>query len=145
VASLLGGRLRGTLDSMNTVPEPPFLLDSARVLMYTETGGGDTYTGKITVHANGKWLEPVPRLAICENLVGGDILLFHCDGSWNVLAAGGGRTLEEVKRTAERAYSGVSAKWVTYRSLTPDEVAEVEAEREELKGLAAQLPTNEGE
>jgi hypothetical protein len=125
---------------MSTVSEPPFLLDSARVLMYAETGGRDTYSGKITVHANGKWLEPVPRMAICEDLVDGDILLFHCDDSWNVLAAGGGKTLDDVKHTAERAYTGISARWVDYRPLTPTELAELEAERLELRVLAAQLP-----
>ena len=125
---------------MSTVPEPPFLLDSARVLMYAETGGRNTYTGKITVHANGRWLDPVPRLAICEDLVDGDILLFHCDDSWNVLAAGGGKTLEDVKNTAERAYAGVSAKWVNYRALTATELAELEAERQELRVLSAQFP-----
>jgi len=130
---------------MSTVPEPPFLLDSARVLMYVETGGRDTYTGKITVHANGKWLDPVPKLAICEDLVDGDILIFHCDDSWNVLAAGGAETVEDAKHTAERAYAGVSAKWVPYRSLTSDEAAELEAERQELRVLATQLPSTEGE
>lgn len=130
---------------MSTVPEPPFLLDSARVLMYAETGGRDTYTGKITVHADGGWLDPVPRLAICEDLVDGDILLFHCDDSWNVLAAGGGKTLEDVKHTAERAYAGVSAKWMNYRSLTAAELAELEAEREELRVLSAQFPITKGE
>lgn len=68
-------------DSMSTVPEPPFLLDGARVLMYAETGGRNTYTGTIAVQANGIWIEPVPRLAICEGLVDGDILMFYCDES----------------------------------------------------------------
>jgi hypothetical protein len=113
--------------------------------MYAETGGRNTYTGRLTVHANGAWLEPVPRLAICENLVDGDILIFHCDESWKVLAAGGAKTVEDAKHTAERAYSGVSAKWVTYRTLTPDEAAELEAVRQELRVLAAQLPNTEGE
>ena len=88
--------------------------------MYAETGAPASYTGRITVHANGRWLEPVPRLAICEDLVDGDILIFHCDEAWNVLAAGGAKTTDEAQRTAEIAYSGISARWVTYRSLTFD-------------------------
>lgn len=129
---------------MTNVAEPPFLLDSARVTMYAETGGRDCYTGKITVYAEGRWLDPVPRLAICEDIVDGSILIFHCDDSWNVLAAGGAKSLEDAQRTAEREYSGISSKWVAYRSLTPDELAELETERQELKSLMAQLPPEGG-
>ena len=129
---------------MTTIAEPPFLLDSARVVMYVETGGAASYTGRITVHADGRWLEPVPRLAICEDLVDGDILIFHCDESWNVLAAGGAKSIEDAQRTAESAYSGITSKWVPYRTLTTSEVAELEAEREELRLLARQLPQPKG-
>jgi hypothetical protein len=83
---------------MTNIAEPPFLLDSARVVLYAETGGSASYTGRITVHADGRWLEPVPRLAICEDLVDGDIFIFHCDDSWNVFAAGGASPL----RTPDR-------------------------------------------
>lgn len=129
---------------MANVAEPPFLLDSARVVMYAETGGAHAYTGRITVHAGGRWLDPVPRLAICEDLVDGDILIFHCDDSWNVLAAGGAKSIEEAQRTAEAAYSGITSRWVAYRGLTANELAELEAEREELRVLAKQLPKPRG-
>ena len=112
--------------------------------MYAETGAPASYTGRITVHANGRWLEAVPRLAICEDLVDGDILIFHCDQSWNVLAAGGAKSIDEAQRTAETAYSGISSRWVPYRSLTPSELAELEIERQELRVLAKQLPTSSG-
>jgi hypothetical protein len=128
---------------MANVAEPSFLLDSARVVMYAETGGRTSYTGKLTVHANGQWLDPVPRLAICEDLVDGSTLIFHCDDSWKVLAAGGAKSVEDAQHTAELAYSGISSKWVVYRPLTPSEVAELEAERQELRLLADQLPTGE--
>jgi hypothetical protein len=133
-----------TLDSMTTIAEPPILLDSARVVMYAETGGSASYTGRITVHAGGHWLEPVPRLAICEDLVDGDILIFHCDESWNVLAAGRAKSVEDAQRTAESAYSGITSKWVPYRALSANEVAELEAGREELRLLAKQLPQPKG-
>ena len=129
---------------MTTVAEPPFLLDSARVIMYAETGGSASYTGRITVHAGGRWLEPVPRLAICEDLVDGNIFIFHCDDSWNVLAAAGAKSVEDAQRTSESAYSGITSKWLPYRALTPREVAELEAEREELRLLAKQLPQPKG-
>ena len=130
---------------MANIVEPPFLLDSARVLMYAETGGRASYTGKITVHADGKWLDPVPRLALCEDLVDGDILLFHCDETWNVLAAGSAKSLDEAKQTAEAAYSGITAKWVAYRPLTPAEASDLAAEREELRRLWRDLPKPDGD
>jgi hypothetical protein len=129
---------------MTTIAEPPFLLDSARVVMYAETGGSASYTGRITVHADGRWLEPVPRLAICEDLLDGDILIFYCDDSWNVQAAGGARSVEDAQRTAEAAYSGITSKWLPYRALTANQVAELETERAELRLLAKQLPQSKG-
>jgi hypothetical protein len=129
---------------MNNVAEPPFLLDSARVIMYAETGGKASYTGKITVHADGRWLDPVPRLAICEDLVDGTTLIFHCDEHWNVLAAGGAKTVEDAKQTAELAYSGISSKWMTYRPLTSSEMAQLEGERKELQAIAARFPIEGG-
>lgn len=62
-----------------------------------------------------------------------------------MLAAGGAKTVNDATHPAERAYSGVSAKWVVYRSLTPDEATELEAERRKLRVLAAQLPSTKGE
>ncbi len=130
---------------MATIAEPPFLLDSARVVMYAETGGPTSYTGKITIHANGNWLDPVPRIAICEDLVDGDILIFHCDDAWNVLAAGGAKSISEAQRTAETAYSGISSNWVNYRPLARTEAAELETEREELRRLWRDLPRLDGD
>lgn len=130
---------------MTNLEEPPFLLDSARVVMYAETGERTSYTGRITVYRSGELLDPVPRLAICEDLVEGRWLLMHCDVSWNVLAAGFAKSVAEAQRTAERAYSGVSAKWISYRALTPPEQAQVEEERQHLRILAKQIPNAEGD
>jgi len=69
------------------------------------------HTGKQTLYVDGQPLGPVPRLAICQNLGDGAINLFHCDESWGVLGASGGDTAEETKRSAERAYKGITQKW----------------------------------
>jgi len=128
---------------MNTSAHPPFLLDSARVLMYADTGGSKAYTGRITVHVGGKSLGPVPRLAICEELVEGRILLMHCDASWNVLAAGFAASTEAARDTAEGGYAGISSKWNQCRDLNAAELAEVHELRRSLREAAAQLPTDE--
>ena len=129
---------------MANIAEPPFLLNSARVVMYADTGLPTSYTGRITVHAGGRLLDPVPRLAICEDLVGGQFLLMHCDALWNVLAAGFAKSAGDAQHTAERAYSDVSSKWVPYRALTPPEVAQVEEERQHLRVLAKHVPNAGG-
>ena len=95
------------------IEQPPPVLDCARVIEYAEVDASVRYTGRITVYVDGKELGPVPRLAICENMDdASDLLLFYCDREWNVLGAGGGPSLEAVRETAERAYSGISAKWL---------------------------------
>lgn len=129
---------------MTNVAEPPFLLNSARVVMYAVTGGSASYTGRITVYASERLLDPVPRLAICEDLVGGRYLLMHCDDSWNVVAAGFANSVADAQHTAERAYSGVSSKWVPYRALSPAELAEVEETRTHLRLLEKEIPNASG-
>src|SRR5262245_32668978 len=125
---------------MSNITEPPFLLDSARVLMYAETGGRDSYTGRITVHLGDKSLGPVPRVAICEDLVEGRILIMRCDVSWNVLAASFSSSVDEAIASSEREYRGISSKWTRYRALTSSEAAEVGEKRRTLRKLAAKYP-----
>jgi hypothetical protein len=68
----------------------------------------------------------------------------HCDDSWNVLAAGFSGSIADAQHTAERAYSGVSSKWVLYRALSPVELAQVEEERTHLRQLAKEIPNDNG-
>ena len=94
---------------------PPPVLDCAHVLEYAEVDASVKYTGRITVYVDRKELGPVPRLAICENMDKASeatLFLFYCDSEWNVLGAGGGASLAAVRENAEKAYAGISAKWV---------------------------------
>jgi len=95
-----------------TMTEPPYVLDSARVLAYAVLDQTVSYTGRISVYVGGKLLPPVPRLAICENLAReGDFLLCYCTETWEVLGVGGYESFELAKQRAEIAYTGVSDKW----------------------------------
>jgi len=51
---------------------------------------------------------------LAQNLSGDlkDILIFHCDDKWSVLGVSGGPTLKEARERAERAYEGITAKWI---------------------------------
>ena len=95
------------------IDQPPPVLDSARLLEYAEVDASVKYTGRIMVYVDGAELGAVPRLAICENMRGEpDTLLFYCDASWNVLAAGGYSSVREARASAETSYAGISRNWV---------------------------------
>jgi hypothetical protein len=93
---------------------PPPVLDGAWVIAYAILDGTVQWTGKQTLFVGEKELGPVPRLALCKNLSGGltDVLVFHCNEQWEVLGVSGGATLEAAKASAERAYRGITSKWV---------------------------------
>jgi hypothetical protein len=94
------------------IDEPPPVLDCARVIEYAEVDESVKHTGRITVYVEGKELGPVPRLAICQNSDEAGVLLFYCDNEWNVLGAGGAPSVEAAREYAEKAYSGISEKWL---------------------------------
>ena len=116
---------------MNIVAtEPPFVLGSARVVVFAILDESVTFTGKITVYVNGELLGQVPRLAVCENLVqDDDFLLYYCDEGWNVLGISAFPSAEAAMRKAERGYIGVTEKWRSNRQLSKRELAFVEEVR----------------
>jgi len=93
---------------------PPPVLDMARVIAYAFVDDSVQWTGRQTLLVGGKQLGPVPRLALCQNVSGGlrDILVFHCNNEWDVLGVSGGETIEAAKASAERAYRGITQKWI---------------------------------
>ena len=92
---------------------PPFL-DMSRVIAYAVLDSTVQCSGKQTIFVDGKLLGPVPKLALCENLGGDlkDILVFHCNDDWTVLGVSGAKPIEDAKASAERAYRGITPKWV---------------------------------
>ena len=93
---------------------PPPALCFARVLAYAVVDSSVEFTGRTTMYVDGKELGAVPRLALCQNIDAEDeIVLFHCDESWNVLAAGGtATTLQDAKADAAISYRGIDRKWI---------------------------------
>ena len=96
---------------------PPPVLDRARVIAYALVDESVQWTGCQTLFVGGKELGPVPRLALCQNVSGvlKYILIFHCNEQWEVLGCGGGDTIDAAKASAERAYRGITAKWIETR------------------------------
>jgi hypothetical protein len=109
-------------DPMDDTTAPPPVLDMARVIAYAIVDSSAIWTGRQTLFVGNQLLGAVPRLALCQNLKEGDtdILLFHCDSNWHVLGAIGAPTIEEAKARAERAYKGISEKWI-HKDTTPEE------------------------
>jgi hypothetical protein len=99
---------------MGTHAAPPPVLDMARVIAYAFVDGSVQWTGRQTLFVNKEKLGPVPRLALCQNVSGDlrDILVFHCNEEWDVLGVSGADTLEAAKASVERAYGGITAKWI---------------------------------
>jgi hypothetical protein len=99
---------------MDTASAPPPVLDMARVIAYAFVDNSVQWTGRQTLFVGGQKLGPVPRLALCQNVSGElrDILLFHCDEQWDVLGVSGAETIEAAKASAERAYRGITPKWI---------------------------------
>jgi hypothetical protein len=101
---------------------PPPVLDSAHVLRYAIVDESVTFTGKLHLYAGDQRVGAVPHLAICQDLHTNDLMLFHCDSEWDVIAvqAWNGPAAEPVSSTeeiverAEQYYSGLSRRWVAH-------------------------------
>ena len=94
------------------------MLGNAWVLEYAILDESVTYSGHSSLFVGTedgvlKELGPVPCLAIAQELETGAIMLLHCDQEWGVLGLGGNyESVSEAKAKAERAYHGVSVRWV---------------------------------
>ena len=93
--------------------QPPPLLDSAKVLKYAIVDSSVEFTGRLCLYVDGKLLGKVPKLAICQNYKAKDYLLLFCNKKWKVLGVAGYKSIKETKEKAERAYKGITKKWVT--------------------------------
>lgn len=99
---------------------PPPVLAGARVLEYAIVDETVIFTGRLELHNDGERLGPLPRLAICQAFDSEELLLFYCDDTWETLGVeawngpddGQSGSVEDVKRSAESYYSGISARWV---------------------------------
>jgi hypothetical protein len=100
------------------IDKPPPVLSNGRVLEYAIVDESVTYSGHSSLFvgsAEGGWKElgPVPCLAIIKELSTGEIMLLHCDDVWDQLGVSANfQSVEEAKARAERAYHGISSRWI---------------------------------
>jgi hypothetical protein len=108
--------------------KPPTIIDGVHVLAYAEVTESVRFTGNLELYVGGVLLGEVPRLAICESLDQGELLLFHCDDVWNVLGVQAWKTaegssvgtVEDVKLRAEKHYAGISSRWIDHHTSIED-------------------------
>lgn len=91
---------------------PPPVLDSARLLAFSNVPEHVPFTDKIHLYVDGERLGRVANLAICRNYcVPDEVLLLFCDGDWEPIGCIPFTTVEEAKIRAEKGYTGISALW----------------------------------
>ena len=66
------------------------------------------------LYVNGELLGAVPKLAICQNPDESEVMVFHCDGYWNVLGVSGHISVLEALQKVELSYRGLLQKWVQF-------------------------------
>ncbi len=90
---------------------PPPLIDCARVLRYAVVDESVRYTPRGKLFVDGVEVGAVPRLAVVRNLVDDEVMLLHCDETWNSLAVSGGGSIDDVTAHANHRYQGLAGKW----------------------------------
>jgi hypothetical protein len=119
-------------------PEPPFLLDGARVLCHAILGeqamrrGFSFVAGGVGIDA-----KSVSRLVVTQSLLDGAVFLLHCNERWETVAAAGAADVETAKAAAAAAYEGIDIPWTPFRELTAEERREMETTARFLRELAA--------
>jgi hypothetical protein len=101
---------------------PPPVLDNAEVLEFAVIDSSVRFTGALHLYHGDVRIGAVPCLAICRDPGADELLLFHCDENWSVVAAQIWNnpdrpiiaTVDEVKERAEKYYSGISSRWQRY-------------------------------
>ena len=117
---------------------PPPVLAGTRVLEYAIVDETVVFTGRLHLYVDSQRLGPVPRLAICQAFDSDELLLFHCDDAWETLGVeawngpddGQTGSIEDVKRSAENYYSGISSHWIAL-SVTLEQARAIHEEEEE--------------
>jgi hypothetical protein len=86
----------------------------ARLIAYAFVDASVEWTGRQSIFVGDEKLGPVPCLALARDVAGEleDVLIFHCNDRWEVLGMTGAETLEAAKAITERAYRGITAKWI---------------------------------
>ncbi len=101
-----------TKSKKRSLTPPPFVIDGFRTLFYAFIYPPITYSGHSSIIIGGREVGPVPCLALAMPLRGEGFEILHCDKNWNIIAHRGYDSLAKAKRSAERIYPGITARWL---------------------------------
>jgi hypothetical protein len=118
-------------------PEPPILLDGARVVRFAllDTGGGARRLSAVVADGVPVDSGTVTRIAMAEDLVDGSIIVMYCNEEWGTVAAERHPDLDTAQRSADAAYAGMALGWIE-REPHGDEEREVRTTRDFLREIA---------
>jgi len=113
-------RYTGPMSLPASALAPPPILAGARVLEYAIVDETVVFTGRLQLYNDSERFGPLPRLAICQAFGSDELLLFYCNDSWETLGVetwngpddGQTGSIEDVKRSAENYYNGISSCWI---------------------------------
>jgi hypothetical protein len=109
---------------------PPPALAGLRVVLYAEVSDDVIFEQRCTLNVDGKWLERVPYLAICQEFDEVEFAVQHCGVDWEPLGiAAGYKSVDKAKVAVERSYHGIAAKWVASTATLDEARSFYEAER----------------
>jgi hypothetical protein len=114
---------------------PPAELAGSHVIDYAIVDESVRFTGTLTMYVGDQRLGAVPVLALGEDLKTGEITLFHCNESWEIIAfqplgkddSGREASLAAAKSRVEKYYQGISQRWVRHPSSRQEAVASAQA------------------
>ena len=124
------------------VPEPPLVLDGARVLEYAPFDDAMRSGGRTSAVMGGVALDllNVAGMVIVEDLAKGDLFLLLCDQDWATLSAEPCGDVASGRERGNSLFPGLSRLWQPFRELTDAERREIESTRNFLRELMASDP-----
>jgi hypothetical protein len=114
---------------------PPAELAGSHIVEYAVVDETVTFTGRLTMYIGDQRLGAVPGLALGEDLKTGEITLFHCNESWEIIAfqplgkdsSGHEASMAAAKSRVENYYQGISTRWTPHPSSREEAVASAQA------------------
>lgn len=130
------------MTNSQAIPEPPFILDGARVLEYAPFDDAMRSGGRASAVVGGVavGLLDVAGLAVVEDLAKGVRYLLLCDADWATLSAETCADVPSARERGEAVFAGSTRLWRAYRDLTEAEAREIETTRAFLRELMASDP-----
>lgn len=130
--------------NLNNLSIPPPVLSMARVVSYATVDESVGFSGRQRLYVDGKLLGKVPKIVICRPLrknSTADLLIYYCDGNWDVLGVTQAASIVAAEREVERYYPGISRHWIAMAVTEPEAVEWIKMHhKDEICSFCGRLP-----